>query len=206
VLSLAMMWIAVGEGGAGEWHPWRALDWLSLAAAVAAIAMSVPVIFALAGFYTADLPLLRSIYMSRGVQDGVETVYVHVGEHHGFAGLFMMIAGLALARAVVVMRPSWLRLVAGWYVSLLVIYGATNMVQDFWGEQLVKRGTTDHTIPNMLRPALTIDWLYVAAGVVVFWFVYFRLFGESGQRAGELFPRATAGRRSRRHAHGFETP
>jgi hypothetical protein len=52
------------------------------------------------------------------------------------------------------------------YLSLLFVYGIANALQDFWFEQLVKRGTTSVTIPNLIRPAASWAWaamIFVAA-------------------------------------------
>jgi hypothetical protein len=37
----------------------------------------------------------------------------------------------------------------------MLSYGAVNMVQDLWLEQLVKRGWTDERIPSALLPGVT---------------------------------------------------
>ena len=45
-------------------------------------------------------------------------------------------------------------------------YGLANALQDFWFEQLVKRGTTSVTIPSLIRPAASWAWaamIFVAA-------------------------------------------
>ena len=38
--------------------------------------------------------------------------------------------------------------------AALAGYGTINAVQDFWNEQLVKRGTVDWTMPSALYPGL----------------------------------------------------
>jgi hypothetical protein len=44
------------------------------------------------------------------------------------------------------------------YLSLMFVYGLANALQDFWFEQLVKRGTTSVTIPSLIRPAASWAW------------------------------------------------
>ena len=34
----------------------------------------------------------------------------------------------------------------------MLAYGSVNLAQDFWLEQVVKRGWTDEAIPSALRP------------------------------------------------------
>ena len=68
---------------------------------------------------------------------------------------------LIVASALLLSRP---RLPAGrlaaamrLYVSLAFAYGAVNMTQDAWNEQLWKRGTVDWKIPSALQPAARAD-------------------------------------------------
>ena len=49
------------------------------------------------------------------------------------------------------------------YVSLMFAYGAVNLAQDAWNEQLVKRGLVDWRIPSALEPAPEPVWLVVLA-------------------------------------------
>jgi hypothetical protein len=49
------------------------------------------------------------------------------------------------------------------YVSLAFAYGAVNMTQDAWNEQLWKRGTVDWKIPPALQPAPEPIWLVTLA-------------------------------------------
>lgn len=58
-------------------------------------------------------------------------------------------------------------------LSLMLVYGIANAVQDDWGEQVVKRGWTEVAIPSLIRPGLTLWWgliLALAAGVWLLWF------------------------------------
>ena len=49
------------------------------------------------------------------------------------------------------------------YVSLMLGYGAVNLAQDAWNEQLVKRGWVDRAIPSALEPRIEPVWLVVLA-------------------------------------------
>jgi hypothetical protein len=48
-------------------------------------------------------------------------------------------------------------------VSLAFAYGASNLVEDAWHEQLVKRDWIDWKIPSALRPSLAPIWLVIGA-------------------------------------------
>ena len=47
------------------------------------------------------------------------------------------------------------------YLALLLAYGLGNAVQDFWLEQIVKRGLTSFELPMVLSPALNWGWAVV---------------------------------------------
>ena len=91
---------------------------------------------------------------------------VHLGFHHGTAGVLLALAALALSRA-----PATRALAA--YLSLMLAYGLGNAIQDGWNEQLWKRGTVDQHIESVLRPELSLGWLAILAGaaaIYAFWF------------------------------------
>jgi hypothetical protein len=92
---------------------------------------------------------------------------VHLGFHHGTAGVLLALTALALSRVV---RT---RALAA-YLSLMLAYGLGNAYQDGWNEQLWKRGTTDHHIESVLRPELSIGWLTILAGAAAIYALWFR--------------------------------
>jgi hypothetical protein len=63
-------------------------------------------------------------------------------------------------------------------MALVFVYGMTNAVQDFWTEQVVKRGWTTHEIPKMVAPSIRPGWAVVLAltGLVV---IAWRIVGPS---------------------------
>jgi hypothetical protein len=65
------------------------------------------------------------------------------------------------------MPPGILRLVGTSYLGTMLAYGAVNLVQDFWQEQVVKRGWTDTRIPSALVPGIRPIWLVVLALAVL---------------------------------------
>ncbi len=54
---------------------------------------------------------------------------------------------------------------------MLLAYGLANFAQDFWTEQVVKRGWTARAIPSLLHPSLSLGWaviLVIAALIEIF--------------------------------------
>lgn len=116
---------------------------------------SVPWLLAEAGFY-APGPVLAD-----EVPPGEVIAAVHLGHHHGTDGVLLMLVALLLSR---VARSALLRA----YLALMLVYGLANALQDFWLEQVVKRGTTDVEVPSVLVPSVSAGWalLLVAAAAV----------------------------------------
>jgi hypothetical protein len=99
-----------------------------------------------------------------GVQP--QLVAVHLGHHHGLDGTLLALTALALSR-VVPQVSGRVRPFLGFYLALMLVYGLANALQDFWLEQLVKRGATSLELPNMLRPGLTPAWGGIVASALV---------------------------------------
>jgi hypothetical protein len=141
-----------------------------VAAAVLSL-VALPWIFAEAGFYIGDVPLLGDVFRSEQVFEGHPSV--HLGQHHGLEGFLLVLTALLLTRELPRMRATWRRTALAAYLSLMIPYGAGNMANDAWLEQVVKRGWTDWEIPGVIRPGLTWMWgLVILAGAaiyLVFW-------------------------------------
>jgi hypothetical protein len=136
--------------------PRQPIDRLRVAVAVVVVVASIPWLFAELGFYGPD-PIL-----AEEVPPGETIAAVHLGHHHGTDGSLLAVIALLLSR---VARSAALRA----YVALMLVYGLANALQDFWFEQLVKRGTTDVEIPSVLVPELSLAWAGVLAlAAVVF--------------------------------------
>ena len=93
---------------------------------------------------------------------------VHLGHHHGLDGTLLALTALLLTRELGRVARPRLRAVLTAYLALLGVYGLANALNDFWGEQLVKRDVVSETLPSFLRPSLGIAWLLllVAAALV----------------------------------------
>lgn len=176
-IVLAMTIIAVragGVGGAGSPHG----DRVRIAVAAALAFLALPWIFAEVGLYIGDVPGLASIFRSKQVFEGHASV--HLGEHHGFQGLLLVVTALLLSRELPRMSPTRLRTGLAVYLSVMIPYGVANMANDGWNEQIVERGWTSWTVPDMLRPSLTWAWGVMILAAVAVYFSSFRARSSSG--------------------------
>jgi hypothetical protein len=136
------------------------LDPLRIWIAVALAVMSIPWLFAETGFFAPD-----PIYADE-VPIGETLEAVHLGGHHGTYGVLMALAALALSTVA-------RRRVTSALLALLLAYGLVIAVEDFWHEQIDKRGAVDWAFPSLLQPELEWGWLGVlvaAALIEAFWF------------------------------------
>ena len=82
-------------------------------------------------------------------------------------GVLLLLSALLLSRVVPSIQRQWLRFATGLYLALMACYGVGNIANDFWTEQVIKRGSTTWAIPDVLRPKASIAWLVIALGTVV---------------------------------------
>jgi hypothetical protein len=133
-----------------------------------AVLVALPWIFAELGFFLDGVPLLdhvfeTGVYRARGAE-----VAVHHGHHHGLDGLLLLLTAILLSRVVPSVRARGLRLSLAAYLSLMAAYGIGNMANDFWTEQIWKRGWTSWQFPDLLQPSLSPGWgLMVLGGALV---------------------------------------
>jgi hypothetical protein len=144
--------------------------WLLVVLAV----LGLPWILADVGVYVGDLPVLGSIFYSKQIPVGETLRAVHLGHHHGLDGLLFVFVALTLGRVIRERGDSKLAGVIAAYLGLMLSYGLANFANDFWQEQLVKRGWTDREIPNFLRPERSLGWGLLLVGAVICWAGLFR--------------------------------
>jgi hypothetical protein len=173
-ITAILVAIAIRVRGIGPVERWRGSD--TVAAVVGGIFLiaGLPWVLAQAGFYIESVPVLGRVFMSKGTENGIEEIYVHLGDHHGYSGLLILISALVLRRVIGLLQPFWLDRALSAYVAFMLAYGIANFIQDGWYEQIVKRGWSSYDIPNTTVPALTPVWGLIVLGAVVFWFVMFR--------------------------------
>jgi len=143
-----------------DWTWARPAGRLRIAVAVAFGLIAIPWLFAETGFYGPG-PI-----MSQEIPPGETEHAVHLGGHHGLYGVIMVLSALMLSRVA-------RRAVTSALLALLFAYGGTLAAEDFWHEQIQKRGTSDWTFPSALSPGLKWVWLGVvlaAAAVELLWF------------------------------------
>ncbi|MFN2471556.1 MAG: hypothetical protein ABR583_11340 [Gaiellaceae bacterium] len=186
-LVLGLTLLAVARAGAGSLGRMR-LDRLRLAAAALLVAASTPWILAELGVSVSDVPVLDAVFLGdepspEPGDPGLRAV--HLGRHHGFDGTLFALAALVLSRAVPVLHSARLRRALALAVAFLLAYGLLNAAQDFWLEQVVKRGWTDERLPSFLRPSLTPAWAVLLASAAAVYWLGTRRLESTGDEAGD---------------------
>lgn len=92
---------------------------------------------------------------------------VHHGIHHGWQGMLLILSALALSRLP-------FGRAAAAYLALMLAYGAGNIVNDGWLEQVAERGWTSRTFPDVLQPRANWGWAAVLGAAAVLWAVWLR--------------------------------
>jgi hypothetical protein len=160
-----------GVGGSARFGSW---DLVRIWFAVVIVFAALPWIAAENGFSLEGVPGLGSLYMTGEVfpEPGhPDMLAVHHGHHHGMDGTLFALTAVVLSRVPPSLRGRGSRIGFGLYLSLMLVYGLTNAVQDFWYEQLVKRGTLEARIPSVIVPALTPAWLALLVAAVLIYFL-----------------------------------
>jgi hypothetical protein len=173
-LAAVLTVIALRLSASTESTPWGGFDRFRAGISIILFILSLPWIFAYIGFYIGSIPILGNLFMSQQMIAGETLAAVHLGAHHGMDGVLFFLAGLWLTRELFRIRPEWLRWSLSAYLSLMVVYGLTIAAQDFWLEQVVKRGWTTVEIPNAVVPALTPIWGFIGVAVLILTIVLIR--------------------------------
>jgi hypothetical protein len=157
-IAVAMTVVSIRVSGLGTDAPWSPADRIRLVATAIVVFLSLPWLFAYIGVYVGDIPGLGWIFMSRQVPEGETLAAVHLGDHHGMSGATFLLAGIWLSREIRNIGPAVFHWIIASFVSLMMAYGLFNAAQDFWLEQIVKRGWFTVEIPNVTRPAISFTW------------------------------------------------
>lgn len=164
---------ALREGGVGAGPRRLAGDWLRVAVGAVAALVSIPWLFAALGFYAPD-PIYADEIVHEVLASGAEETLhaVHLGNHHGLEGVLLLITALLLSRVVPGVRGR----LGGWIsgaLAVMLAYGTAIAAEDFWHEQVVKRGAVHWRLPSMTLPSVSWGWLGIllaAAGIELLWF------------------------------------
>jgi len=156
----------------------RAGNRVRVAAAAFLLVASAPYIAAELGFFLDGVPVLGWVFQTGRIRPepgaGYSHAAVHRGHHHGLDGFLLAVGVLLLSRLLGTIRRPRLRAATAAYLSLMLVYGLTNLANDLWTEQVVKRGWTDWQIPDVLQPSASLAWAAMVAVAAVFYLVLFR--------------------------------
>lgn len=148
-------------------------DRLRVVVAAVVLALAVPWIAADLGLSFEGVPVLGTLYQTGELrtQPGIPVLHpaVHPGHHHGMDGVLLVLSGLMLSRLLSSVPRGRLRGLLGAYLALVLCYGAGNIANDFWLEQVVKRGWTEWEIPSVTTPKVSIAWGVIVLSAVVLW-------------------------------------
>jgi hypothetical protein len=131
---------------------------------------STPYIAAEMGFHLDGVPFFCWFFQTGAVKpepgSGALHAAVHYGHHHGLDGFLLATTALLLSRLLGGMRR--LRTLTAAILSLMLVYALTNMVNDLWTEQVVKRGRTGWEVRDVLQPSASLAWgaTLVAAALI----------------------------------------
>ena len=156
LLALGLTIAATRRAGHGV-APRLPFDPLRVAIAAASLLASIPWLAAEVGAFLPDGLFVMERLVPEA--DGSRLASVHLGHHHGLDGTLIVLSALLLSRPRI--RDVGLSTATLAYVSLAFSYGAVNLAEDFWHEQVVKRGWVDWTIPSALEPGPRPVWLVI---------------------------------------------
>src|SRR5437868_12318227 len=153
-------------------------DRVRIAVGVALLVVALPWVAAELGLDFTHVPVLGQIFQTHELryQPGPYFLHpaVHYGDHHGLEGTLLVITGLLLSRLLGAVRSPRLHAASGFFCALLIAYGLGNIANDFWLEQVVKRGWTRHFLPDVLEPKVNWGWLAILVGALALWLIAFR--------------------------------
>lgn len=165
--------IAVARRGGLSRRPWHPADGSRLGIAAPLVLLSLPWLAADLGFFLNGVPVLDRVFQTGQYRHRIAGLpafppAVHHGHHHGMDGLLLVLSALLLSRTLAVIGARVLRGVLAAYLALMFCYGVGNIANDFWLEQIVKRGWTAWQIPNVLEPRATAAWGIIVLAAAAF--------------------------------------
>jgi hypothetical protein len=185
-LTIFLTIVVARRAGTHRWAARQPGDVARIVLGALLVCIGLPWMAADLGF-SLTLPGLHWLYQTNQLrsQPGVPGLHqaVHYGHHHGMNGILLAVAALVLSRAISSIRASWLRHALAGYLALLLAYGLGNAVQDFWLEQIVKRGLTSFQLPMVLAPAVNWGWAAILLGAVTVYSLAFRNLARSSRAA-----------------------
>jgi hypothetical protein len=164
-------WRTNGAGRLGHEHG----DMLRIVFAASLFVLALPWMAADLGLSLNSVPLLKAIFLTDQLasQPSVPGLHqaVHDGHHHGMDGVLLAWTALIASRTLGRLSHPRAQRLLTLYTGFLLVYGSANAFQDFWTEQVVKRGLTRHEIAIFLAPSLSIPWLVIVLLTPMAWWV-----------------------------------
>jgi hypothetical protein len=184
LLALVLTGVVARKGGLSR-SSWHTADWVRIGLAAVLLVAALPWLAADLGLYSNGVPLLGRLFQSGQFlheRPGLPTLApaVHHGHHHGMDGVLLVLTVLLLSRRLE--RRDALAA----YLSLMFCYGAANFANDFWIEQVVKRGWTSWEIPNVTEPRVSVAWSLIVIAAVSLWVLWARLVDWGGNEESPL--------------------
>ncbi len=154
----------------------QAGDWARVIAAAAALALAVPWMAADLGLWFNGVPVLGTLYQSGELRSQPNVIglhrAVHHGHHHGMDGALLVLTALLFSRLLPSLAGGWMHRLLGAYLALMLCYGAGNIANDYWTEQVVKRGWTDWQIPDVTTPKASVAWGVIVVTAAALWAIW----------------------------------
>jgi hypothetical protein len=154
--------VALSAGAPARPAPHTRADGVRIGIALCALALAVPWLAADLGLSFNGVPPLGTLWQSGELrtQPGLPGLHpaVHHGHHHGMDGALLVWSALVLSRV------AGQRRLLGAYLALMLAYGLGEIANDFWLEQVVKRGWAAWSIPDVTRPSLSVAWGVILLG------------------------------------------
>jgi hypothetical protein len=145
---------------------------------LALVAVALPWMAADLGFSFDSVPVLGTVYETGELRTQPHVAgfhpAVHHGHHHGMDGVLLVAAVLLLSRLLPSVRARGLRGLLGAYLALMLCYGVGNIANDFWLEQIVKRGWTLWEVPDVTTPKASAAWAVMVVAAACIWALFVR--------------------------------
>ena len=185
-LAVALTAWAAARGRPERVRTSRAGDRARLVLGAVVLFFAAPYIAAELGFHLDGVPLLGWIFQTGKLapEPGAGYVHatVHYGHHHGLDGLLLAATALLLSRLLGGIRRPGLRPLTAALLALMLVYALTNMVNDLWIEQIVKRGWTGWQVPDVLFPKFSLAWAAMLVAAAAIYVVFFSRRALLGRR------------------------
>jgi len=176
-LAVALTAWASARGRPERVRTTRAGDRARLVLGLVTLFFAAPYIAAELGFHLDGVPLLGWIFQTGKPAPEPGSGYlhatVHYGHHHALDGFLLVVTALLLSRLLGGIRRPGLRPLTATILALMLVYGWTNMVNDLWIEQVVKRGWTSWEVPDVLFPSVSLAWAAMLVAAAVFYAAFF---------------------------------